>query len=193
MALFDFGSKKRFEELKKYMEEENYDAAVNIADKISVHKAKSISELNLIGKAYKKHEDFLLAKDFFERSYAQRCSRTVLMDLMDCGLEIKDLESSERYFNEYQKLVPEDKVTQYKYRYEIEKRKGRDRKLLIMILEELKALEYVEEYAYELARQYHKAGRKKDCINECNEMISWFGNGDSVERARILLAYYRGE
>lgn len=193
MALFDFGSKKKFEELKKCVDEENYDAAVIIADKIPLHKAKAISELNLLGKAYKKHEDFLLARDFFERSYTQRCSRTVLMDLMDCCLEVKDLESAERYFNEYQKLVPEDKITQYKYRYEIEKRKGRDRNLLIMILEELKVLEYIEEYAYELARQYHKAGRKQECINECNEIILWFGVGDSVERARILLAYYKGE
>ena len=193
MALFDFGSKKKFEELKKCLDEENYDAAVVIADKISLHKAKSISELNLLGKAYKKHDDFLLAKDFFERSYEQRCSRTVLMDLMDCCLALKDVESTERYFNEYQKLVPEDKVTQYKYRYEIEKKKGRDRNLLIMILEELKVLEYLEEYAYELARQYHEAGRKQECINECKELILWFGVGDSVERARILLAYYRGE
>ncbi len=193
MALFDFGSKKKFEELKKCLDEENYDAAVVIADKISLHKAKSISELNLLGKAYKQHDDFLLAKDFFERSYEQRCSRTVLMDLMDCCLQLKDVESTERYFNEYQKLVPEDKVTQYKYRYEIEKKKGRDRNLLIMILEELKVLEYLEEYAYELARQYHEAGRKQECINECKEIILWFGVGDSVERARILLAYYRGE
>ena len=193
MALFGFGNKKKFEKLKKCLEEENYDGAVMVADQISIHKTKNISELNMLGKAYKKHEDFLLAREFFERSYRKRCSRTVLMDLMDCCLEIKDLESTESYFNEYQRLVPEDKVTQYKYRYEIEKRKGRERHLLIMILEELKAIEYVEEYAYELALQYHKVGRKQDCINECNDIILWFGTGESVERARILLAYYKGE
>ena len=106
MALFDFGNKKKFEELKKCLEEENYDTAVIVADTIPLHKAKSVSELNLLGRAYKKHEDFLLAKDIFERLYAHRSSRTVLIDLMDCCLEIKDLESTERYFNEYQKLAP---------------------------------------------------------------------------------------
>ena len=62
-----------------------------------------------------------------------------------------------------------------------------------MILEELKAIEYVEEYAYELAWQYHNVGRKQECINECNDLILWFGTGESVARARTLLAYYKGE
>ena len=193
MALFDFGKKNKLEKLKKCLEIEDYDKAVIIADQIPIRQVKNVSELNMLGKAYKKHEDFFLAREFFERSYKQRRSRSILMDLMDCCLVLKDLESTEHYFNEYQKLAPEDKVTQYKYRYEIEKMKGRERKLLISILEELKVLEYVEDYAYELAFQYHKVGRKKACINECKDIISWFGFGKSVERAKRLLAYYRGE
>ncbi len=193
MALFDFGKKKKLEKLKKCLEVENYDEAVIIADQIPIRQVKNVSELNMLGKAYKKHEDFFLAREFFERSYKQRHSRIILMDLMDCCLALKDLEFTEHYFNEYQKLAPEDKVTQYKYRYEIEKMKGRERKLLITILEELKVLEYVEEYAYELAFQYHKVGRKKACVNECKDIISWFGFGKSVERAKRLLAYYKGE
>ncbi len=193
MALFDFGKKKKLEKLKECLETENYDEAVIIADQIPIRQVKNVSELNMLGKAYKKHEDFFLAREFFERSYKQRRSRIILMDLMDCCLALKDLEFTEHYFNEYQKLAPEDKVTQYKYRYEIEKVKGRERKLLITILEELKVLEYVEDYAYELAFQYHKVGRKKACVNECKDIISWFGFGKSVERAKRLLAYYRGE
>ena len=193
MALFDFGKKKKLEKLKQCLEVKNYEEAIIIADQIPIRQVKNVSELNMLGKAYKKHEDFFLAREFFERSYKQRRSRIILMDLMDCCLALKDLEAIEHYFNEYQKLAPEDKVTQYKYRYEIEKIKGRERKLLITILEELKVLEYVEEYAYELAFQYHKVGRKKACINECKDIISWFGFGKSVERAKRLLAYYRGE
>ena len=193
MALFGFGYKKKLEELKKFMEEERYEEAALVADQIPEQKVKAAYELNLIGKAYKCNEDFLQAKVVFERSYALRCSRTVLLDIMDCCLEIKDLEAAERYFDEYHKVAPEDKVTQYVYRYRIEKKKGRERRLLITILEELKALEYVEEYAYELAKQYHKAGMVQECMNECNEIILWFGFGPTVERAKTLLAYYRGE
>ncbi len=193
MALFGLGYKKKMEELKQLLEEQNYEKAALTADEIPVKKLKSAFELNLVGRAYKCNGDFLQARDAFERSYEMRCSRPVLIDVMDCCLEVKDLESAEKYFDEYHKVAPEDKVTQYKYRYYIEKKKGRERRLLIMILEELKALEYTEEFAYELAKQYHKAGMGEECMRECDDIILWFGFGPTVERAKTLLAYYKGE
>lgn len=193
MALFGIGNKKKIEELKQQLDEQNYEQAAMIADTIPVKRLKSAYELNLIGKTYKCNGDFLQARDAFERSYEVRCSRPVLIDILDCCLEVKDLESAEKYFDEYQKVAPEDKATQYKYRYRIEKKKGRERRLLIMILEELKALDYVEEYAYELAKQYHKAGMAEECMRECDDIILWFGFGPTVERAKTLLAYYKGE
>jgi len=193
MALFGFGYKKKIEEVKRLLDEQEYEQAAVTADEVPVKRLKSAYELNLIGKAYKCNGDFLNAKDAFERSYEVRCSRPVLVDILDCCLEIKDLDSAEKYFDEYQKVAPDDKVILYKYRYHIEKRKGRERRLLIMILEELKALEYSEEFAYELAKQYHKAGMAEECMRECNDIILWFGFGPTVERAKTLLAYYRGE
>ena len=154
MALFGIGYKKKIEELKQHLDEQDYETAALTADDIPVHKIKSAYELNLIGKAYKCNGDFLQARKAFERSYEVRCARPVLIDIMDCCLESKDLESAEKFFDEYQKVAPEDKTTLYKYRYRIEKKKGRERRLLITILEELKALDYVEEYAYELAKHY---------------------------------------
>jgi hypothetical protein len=193
MALFGMGYKKKIEELKQQLDEQNFEQAAVVADDIPVKRLKSAYELNLVGKAYKCNGDFLQARIAFERSYEVRCARPVLIDIMDCCLEVKDLESAEKYFDEYHKVSPEDKITQYKYRYRIEKGKGRERRLLIMILEELKALDYVEEYAYELAKQYHKAGMAEECMRECNDIILWFGFGPTVERAKTLLAYYKGE
>ncbi|MBP3577975.1 MAG: hypothetical protein J6K15_07685 [Lachnospiraceae bacterium] len=193
MALFGLGYKKKIEEIKRLMDEQNFEQAALTADDISIKRLKSAYELNLVGKAYKCNGDFLQARDAFERSYEMRCSRPVIIDIMDCCLEAKDLDGAEKYFDEYHKVAPEDKVTQYKYRYRIEKRKGRERRLLIMILEELKALEYIEEYAYELAKQYHKAGMAEECMRECDDIILWFGFGPTVERAKTLLAYYKGE
>ena len=193
MALFGMGYKKKIEELKQYLDEQNYEQAALVADDIPVKRLKSAYELNLVGKAYKCNGDFLQAREAFERSYEVRCSRPVLIDIMDCCLEVKDPDSAEKYFDEYHKVAPEDKITQYKYRYHIEKRKGRERRLLIMILEELKALDYVEEYAYELAKQYHKAGMVEECMRECNDIVLWFGFGPTVERAKTVLAYYKGE
>ena len=193
MALFSFGYKRKIEGLKRLLDAQEYEKAALLANEIPVQKAKSAYELNLLGKAYKLNEEFLPARDIYVRSYEIRCSRTVLLEIMDCCLEIKDLEGAERYFDEYHRVVPEDRVTQYVYRYRIEKKKKRERHLLIAILEELKALEYIEEYAYELAKQYHKAGMVQECMNECNDIILWFGFGPTVERAKALLAYYRGE
>jgi len=193
MALFGVGSKKKIEELKQQLDEQNFEQAAVIADEISVKRLKSAYELNLVGKAYKCNGDFLQAKNVFERSYEVRCSRPVLLDIMDCCIEVLDLDGAEKYFDEYHKVSPEDKVTLYKYRYRIEKRKGREYRLLITILEELKALEYIEEFAYELAKLYHKAGMAEECMKECNDIILWFGFGPTVERAKTLLAYYRGE
>lgn len=193
MALFGLGYKKKIEEVKQLLEEQEYEQAALTADEIPIKRLKSAYELNLIGRVYKCNGDFLNAKDAFERSYEMRCSRPVIIDILDCCLEARDLDSAEKYFDEYHKVAPEDKVTQYKYRYHIEKKKGRDRRLLITILEELKALEYMEEYAYELAKQYHKAGMADECMRECNDIILWFGFGPTVERAKTLLAYYRGE
>jgi len=193
MALFSLGYKKKIEKLKQQLDAHNFEAAALLADEISIDKVKSAYELNLIGKAYKNSGDFLQAKYVYTRSYEMRCSRTVLLDIMDCCLEIRALEEIEYYFDEYHRVAPEDKVTQYVYRYRIEKKKGRERHLLISILEELKVLEYIEEYAYELAKQYHKAGMVQECMDECNDIILWFGFGPTVERAKTLLAYYRGE
>ena len=193
MALFGLSYKKKIEEMKRLMDEQDFEQAALTADDIPVKRVKSAYELNLIGKAYKCNGDFLQARDAFERSYELRCSRPVLIDIMDCCLEARDMDGAEKYFDEYHKVSPEDKVTQYKYRYRIEKKKGRERRLLIMILEELKALEYIEEYAYELAKQYHKAGMKEECMRECDDIILWFGFGPTVERAKTLLAYYKGE
>ena len=193
MALFGIGSKKKIEEIKQLLDEQNFEQAAMAADEIPVKWLKSAYELNLVGKAYKCNGDFLQAKNVFVRSYEVRCSRPVLLDIMDCCIETRDLDDAEKYFDEYHKVSPEDKVTLYKYRYRIEKRKGREYRLLITILEELKALEYIEEFAYELAKLYHKAGMAEECMKECNDIILWFGFGPTVERAKTLLAYYRGE
>ena len=193
MALFGIGYKKKIDELKKQLDAQDYKQAALVADEITVKHLKSAYELNLVGKAYKCNGDFLQAKDAFEYSYEMRKSRPVLLDILDCCLEIKDLENVEKYFDEYHKLSPEDKITQYKYRYRIEKKKGRECHLLITILEELKELDYIEEYSYELAKQYHKAGMAEKCMRECEEIILWFGFGPTVERAKALLAYYKGE
>lgn len=141
----------------------------------------------------KEKGDYLQAKNLLAKAYKKRESRVVLLDLLECCLNLGELDEAERYFDEYHKIAPNDTTTLYSYRYQIEKKKGRDTSLLITILEELKASDYIEEYAYELAKLYHKAGKAEECMEECQEIILWFGEGAIVERAKALLAYYKGE
>lgn len=187
------GVKNRLEELKREMEAGNMEAALAIADKIPDSGLKTYAELMLVAKAYKKGGDAGQAKQLYKKAKEKRTSKVVLLDLMDCCLATKEYEEAEGYFNEFHKVAPDDMATLYIYRYKIEKGKKRDAALLVTILEELKNIEYSEEYAYELAKQYHKAGMAGQCMQECEEIILWFAQGAIVERARALLAYYRGE
>ena len=105
MALFSFGYKRKIEELKQLLDVQDYEGAALLADEIPLQKVKNAYELNLLGKAYKLNEDFLQAKTVFARSYEMRCARTVLLDVMDCCLEVKDLEGAEKYFDEYHRVA----------------------------------------------------------------------------------------
>ena len=78
-------------------------------------------------------------------------------------------------------------------RYRIEKAKGVPIGELIEILQELKQEEYIEEWAYELAKLYHRAGRRDECKRECEDILLWFGSGEIVERAKILIESFRRE
>ena len=188
-----FGTKQQLEQLKQQMDVGNYEEALSVADGISDFRLKNYADLMLVAKVYKKNGEYSQAKQLYEKSREKRSSRAVLLELLDCCLETKETEDADRYFDELHKTAPDDTALLYAYRYKIEKCKKRDAALLITILEELKAIDYTEEYAYELAKQYHKAGKTRECMQECEEIILWFAEGAIVERAKTLLAYYKGE
>lgn len=188
-----FGTKRQLEQLKQQMDAGNYEEALSVADGIPNFLLKNYADFMLVAKAYKKNGEYAQAKQLYEKAKAKRSSRTVLLELLDCCLETEETEGADKYFDELHKIAPDDTAVLYAYRYKIEKCKKRDTALLITILEELKAIDYTEEYAYELAKQYHKAGRAQECMQECEEIILWFAEGAIVERAKALLAYYKGE
>ena len=102
---------------------------------------------------------------------------------------IRDREARD-YYQEFVEIAPHDNL-KYVLRYEISKAEGADLQTLIGILEELKEQEYSEEWAFELACLYHKAGMSEKCIDACDELILWFGDGPYVERALELKMLYQ--
>ena len=103
---------------------------------------------------------------------------------------MQDFQAAQDYYDEFVEIAPHDNL-KYVLRYDIKKAQGASYRELIPILEELREQEYTEEWAYELAYLYHKAGMSDKCIDACDELILWFGDGPYVERALELKMLYQ--
>lgn len=182
----------RLEEIEELMEQGEYEAAKEIADSIRKERLKDSADLFLLASVYRKCGDYAIAKEFLQRIYQKKLTWRVLEELMEVCLAEKNPEEAERYLQEYAKVSGGD-PRNYIYEYRIGRQKHRPDEELLPILQTLKAEEYTEKYAYELAKLYHKLGREQECMTECADLILWFGEGTYVERAKALQAYYRGE
>lgn len=182
----------RLEEIRSLMELEDYDAAKEIADSIRKERLKDSADLFLLASVYRKCGEYDVAKEYLLRIYEKKVTWRVLEELMEVCLAEKKPEEAESYLKEYAKLSGGD-PRNYIYEYRIGRQKHRPDEELLPILQTLKAEEYSEKYAYELAKLYHKLGRAQECMAECADLILWFGEGTYVERAKALQAYYRGE
>jgi len=182
----------RLEEIRAYMESGEYDTAKAVADSIRKERLKDSGDLFLLATVYRKCGEYDTAKEFLRRIYEKKITWRVLEELMEVCLAEKNPEEAESYLQQYAKLSGGD-PRNYIYEYRIGRQKHRPEEELLPILQTLKAEEYSEKYAYELAKLYHKLGREQECMAECRDLILWFGEGTYVERAKALQAYYRGE
>lgn len=182
----------KLDEIRSLMEAGKYEAAKEVADGIRKERLKDSADLFLLAFVYRKNGDFTTAKEFLLRIYEKRVTWRVLEELMEVCLAQKNPEEAEGYLKQYAKISGGD-PRGYIFEYRIGRQKHRPDEELLPILQTLKAEEYTEKYAYELAKLYHKLGRGQDCMAECDDLILWFGEGTYVERAKALQAYYRGE
>jgi len=182
----------RLEEIRSLLEQGEYDAAKETADSIKKEKLKDSGDLFLLATVYRKCGEPDTAKEFLMRIYEKKVSCRVLEELMEVCLAEKNPEEAQEYYNQYIRLSGGD-PRNYIYEYRIGRQKHRPDEELLPVLQTLKAEEYTEKYAYELAKLYHKLGREQECMAECADLILWFGEGTYVERAKALQAYYRGE
>lgn len=182
----------RLEEIRSLTETGEYEAAKEIADTIKKERLKDSGDLFLLATVYRKCGEFETAKGFLLRLYEKKVSWRVLEELMEVCLAEKKPEEAEQYLKQYARLSGGD-PRNYIYEYRIGRQMHRPDEELLPVLQTLKAEEYSEKYAYELAKLYHKLGREEECMAECADLILWFGDGTYVERAKVLQAYYRGE
>ncbi|MBR6537130.1 MAG: hypothetical protein IKT67_07995 [Lachnospiraceae bacterium] len=182
----------RLEEIRTLSDAGDYEAAKEIADSIRKEKLKDSADLFLLAEVYRKCGELATAKEILLRVYEKKVTWRVLEELMEVCLAEKNPEEAQTYLKQYGKLSGGD-PRGYIFEYRIGRQMHRPDEELLPVLQTLKAEEYTEKYAYELAKLYHKLGREEECMAECSDLILWFGEGTYVERAKVLQAYYRGE
>lgn len=179
----------RLEEMKRKVDEGDLSSALTILEKIDYKKLKHITDLHLIAEVLAENGKYEEAAELYLKIFERVKSRKALFQLAELSIKLNNTEDAQYFMEEYQKVAPKDYYN-YVFRYKLDKQKGESYEHLIQILEELKRVEYTEKWAYELAKLYYKAGLEQQCINECNDIILWFGDGIFVEKAKVLRSYY---
>ena len=183
--------KLKLDQMKSLTAEGKYEEAAEIADTINWRKIKNINALVKVGEIYEKVGRYDESKDVLLTAYDKSpIGRMIIYRLAEVAVRTKSFDEAKEYYQEFVEIAPHDNL-KYVLKYEISKAQGADIGTLIGILEELKEQEYSEEWAYELAYLYHKAGMSEKCIDACDELILWFGDGPYVDRAVELKMLYQ--
>ena len=179
------------EQMLEYMEKKQYKKAMEIADTIDWRRVKSVSMLNTVSEIYELNGEFQKSRDIlfvaFDRSPG---SRKIVYRLGTLALKIDDTDEASDCYEEFVKLAPKD-PNQYILKYKILKAQGAPLEDQIAALEDFKKGEYVEKWAYELAKLYHEAGMTAECLEECDDLILWFSEGKYVYQAMELKMKYK--
>lgn len=179
----------KFVQLRSMIEEKNYDEALEIAEQLEMGKIKDVSELKLIADVYRKCGNYKRAKELYYVIYGEYNIRRNLYTLIMICLKDKSFDEAEGLYKDYI-TIDKGSIFRYILRYRIDKSKDSDIDVIIKDLEKIKEEFYMEDWGFELARLYHKAGRIEECLAECDDLILWFGEGEVVEKAKLLKMHY---
>ncbi len=182
----------KIEEIRKKTDDGDYLSAQKVLDTMDIKKVKNIADLNLMAEVFSVNERYDEAAELYLKIYDKNKTRKSVYQLIDISIKRNNSSDAEYYLSKYEKIAPKDFYISV-FRYKIDKLKGEPYEKLIDTLVTLKKTEYSEQWAYELAKLYYKAGMEKECIQECSDIILWFGDGIYVEKAKMLRSYYSGE
>lgn len=183
--------KEKLDEMKKLSEAGNTRGAATVADEIPWRKSHNINVMVRIAKAYEAADRLDEAEEILEFAYDRSpVARMVVYELALLNIKKGDTDRAELYYNDFVELAPHDS-SRFIIKYKICKARGADNATLISVLEELKEEDFTEEWAYELANLYHKTSQSEKCIDLCDEIILWFGDGPYVERALEIKMCYQ--
>ena len=179
------------EQMLAHLEKKEYQKAMDIAESIDWRRVKNASMLNTVSEIYEYNGEFKKGRDIlflaFDRAPG---SRKIVYRLGTLALKIKDIREATDCYEEFVKLAPKD-PNQYILKYKILRTQGAALSDQIAALEEFKKAEYIEKWAYELAKLYDEAGMTAECLEECDDLILWFSEGKYVYLAMELKMKYK--
>ena len=179
------------EQMLAYAEQKSYQKAMSIADTIDWRKVKNTAMLSTVSEIYENAGELGKARDTLFIAYEKApSSRKVVYRLGIISLKLGHFDEAADCYEEFVKLAPKD-PNQYILRYKILKAQKAPVKEQIEALEDFKHSEYVEKWAYELARLYAEAGMTSECLDECDDLILWFSEGTYVYQAMELKMKYK--
>ena len=181
-----FEYKIKADEIKELIAQQEYDQAAEIADSIDWRRVKSVMMLCTVSDLYKMCRRYEDSRDMLLLAYDRHPGgRTIVYSLCELSIKMEEFVQAVEYYKEYVEIAPKDTgryILQYKL-YEAQDVSLEER---IAVLEELKKKDYREKWAYELAYLYHRVGLATKCVEECDELFLWFGDGKYVIKALEL-------
>lgn len=183
--------KLKLEQLQNLIAAGDYATASEMADTINWKKVRSSNTLCMVSDIYEKTEKYDACREVLLQAYDHSpIGRNIVSKLAEVSIKAKRIDEAEEYYNEFLEIAPKDNM-RYVLAYEISCLKDAPLTDRIAILEELKEHEYTEKWAYELAALYGQADMRDKCVETCDELILWFGEGEYVEKALDLKRLYQ--
>lgn len=179
------------EQMLEYMRQKSYKQAMDIADMIDWRKVKNVSMLCAVSEIYEVNKEYQKSRDILFLAYDRSPdSRKIIYRLGTLALKLGEVKEAVDCYDEFIALAPKD-PNQYVFKYKILKSQNASLEEQIEALEEFKKVEYVEKWAFELAKLYQSAGMTAECIEECDDLILWFSEGKYVYKAMELKMQYK--
>jgi len=178
--------------IKTYMENGEDQEAYDLVRQLNIKKVRSVQDLNMMAQVCSRVGGYEDAKEINLLIYERTSSRRALTQVVELSIKQGQTKDAMYFLEKYEKVAPMD-PSRLIYRFRIYKMLQEPLEDQIAVLEQWKTEEYSERWAYELAKLYHKIGDAKRCVDECNDIILWFGEGKYVEWAHVLRGYHTGE
>ncbi len=183
--------KLKTEQMLELMEDGSYRKAAGIADEIDWKRVRNVTMLTNVSDIYEKNKEYQKSYDVLRIAYHRaEGSRKVIYRLCTLALKTGNVDEAIDYYDDFMQIAPKD-PNQHILRYQILRAQRAPVEQQIEALEEFKKAEYIEEWAYELAKLYQEAGMTAECLEECDDLILWFSEGQYVYKAMELKMQYK--